>query len=273
MFVNFFITFHDVNRSGSIGSASGMGTPANPHSTFRKPLEISTSFYSIVHNLSSKFGCNNVFISNTNDCTRIIPVNIPDEITFQLELLGVTEYNYCTYNLESKEVGFGNTAQRASNASMTGDASSGWSTNGFYYAPNNPSSQEFFDFSHPTNDSDVFEFKVPEAFRQDIIDELIPYIKYEKAFMFNESVFKLCEFELSSNESSIMSYLSTYFVPHNSRNFIHKTAVSVDHIKKCFDFYRYDDEDVYATKEYNYNNFEFMRQLCVKIMQLTNETF
>lgn len=274
MFLKFFITYDD--DSGKSGSASGtLKSHANPQGTFKLPEQSRNSFSSVMHSLAYKIGYideNAGFNSSSYNGTREVLINVDDEAMFQLMTLAVPEYCYCTYNLETKKIGFGMTKSQAMTATASYfDASSNsgntGSTGGIWYAPTNPTSGLMFSFLPSEQEREHLEFQTPEAFYSQVFEVLQPYIKYEKQLLF----VKVSE-SLGMNVGRYDEYLENYYNDRQNIN-TYRLDVNSHQIVAAIHMFQNDDPDILEIRDSNIRNFEFMKYLCLKIMQISNETF
>lgn len=262
MFLKFFITFDDESKNGS---ASGWNKSiANPQGTYQLPESSRNSFSSVLHSLAYKVGYVNDHDGfGHNNTTREILINVDDEAMFQLMTLAVPEYCYCTYNLESKKIGFGMSKRQASNATNSYFTSG---SGGSWYAPYIPVTNQMFSFVDIQTEEHL-EFQTPEAFYAQLYELLEPYIKFEKKFFFAE-----VSNSLHMNTNRYFDYLEQYYDDRASVN-VYKVDVKAEHIVQAVALYQNDDPDIVEMKETHSLEMDFIKSLCIKIMQISNETF
>lgn len=272
MFLKFFITFDDDSKSGS--ATAWNKSIANPQGTYQLPESSRNSFSSVLHSLAYKVGYVNDHDGfGANNTTREILINVDDEAMFQLMTLAVPEYCYCTYNLESKKIGFGMSKRQASNATTSyftsgssTSSTSGSTSGGSWFAPYIPVTKQMFSFVDRRNEEHL-EFQAPEAFYAQVYELLEPYIKFEKQFFFAH-----VSNSLHMNTNRYSDYLEKYYDDRASVN-VYKVDVRADHIVQAVVLYQNDDPDIVEMKETHALETEFIKSLCIKIMQISNETF
>lgn len=259
MFLNFFLSFESF-RSGFSGSTyKSQATDANHYVIPRKQK---TTFNTLLGSLSSVMNRESQFLY-TNYATRTVLVNLSDESMFQLETLCVPEYCYCTYNLDTKIIGFGNSILEAYEATREDNMKSG---NVGYGKANYNYMIQFY----PQKDEDEpFEFTCPYAFYEQVLAELKPYIKYEKNIMF-----KNCTDILEREQPFLSKFFDSYY--QEGRESVEKyygTSIRTYEFKYTVKMFMEDDPDILEKKDFHESGLRILGSLCFKMMQMTDETF
>lgn len=282
MFTKFFLTLPSNVSGSSVGSTfkhGGSTIGGYQPNVYLQKLTMTQVLNSLAVNLQT----NDSSYYSRSKFTKPILINIPDEVTFQLEALSVIENTYCTYNVETKKIGFGSTEDKAYEATRDSLLFGSNIVFGSSMQPPNV----ILDFSTPKKEPGAqhYSFTVPDAFYEEVLNELIPYIDYNKLTMFNEILTRLIPFK-----DKIFLHLDDKYNPDTIKNF--KVQVlfgsSSDNKKEesvvtipstlgevcyVFEMFLKDDPIIVKNKESLFNEYSFMGELCLKIMSITNETF
>ncbi len=266
MFLKFFLSFSDINKGFSVGR----NRPSNKASDapdFKVPLRQRTTFDSVIATIAALMDRRSQFLNNHN-YSREILVQLSDEAMFQLEVLCVSEYCYCTYNLGTKLIGFGNTMQEAYYASISED------NYGFAVLVRGTSSNTkpnyMIRFYQETTEPEKMEFTCPDGFYEEVLSELKPYIVYEKNFLFKQCT-DILEREVQFLDEVIDNYYDTR-TPENQPKY-HGSTVHSTEFKYTVKMFVEDDPDIFQNKDFHETGFRILGAMCLKIMQITDETF
>lgn len=262
MFLKFFLSFSDTNRGFSVGR-NRSSNKASDAPDFKVPLRQRTTFGSVLATIAALMDRRSQFLNNYN-YSREILVNLSDEEMFQLEVLCVPEYCYCTYNLETKMIGFGNTMREAYDAS-TDIPYPGISIGGGSTKPN-----YMIRFYQETPEPEKMEFTCPDGFYEQVLSELKPYIVYEKNFLFKQCT-DILEREVQFLDEVIDNYYDTR-TPENQPKY-HGSTIHSTEFKYTVKMFVEDDPDIFQYKDFHESGFRTLGALCLKIMQITDETF
>lgn len=265
MFLKFFLSFTDSNRGFSVGR-NRLSNKASDAPDFKIPLRQRTTFSAVLGTIAAKMDRRSQYLNNYN-YSREILVNLSDDSMFQLETLCVSEYCYCTYNLETKRIGFGNTMREAFDASA-GDDNYGFTLVGGT-ASNNPKPNYMIRFYKEAKEQEKMEFTCPDGFYEQVLKELKPYIVFEKNFLFKQCT-DILEREVQFLDEVIDNYYDTS--TDNQINY-HGSTVHSTEFKHTVKMFMEDDPDILQNKEYHESGFRILGAMCLKIMQMTDETF
>lgn len=264
MYLKFFLTFSDSIRGFSVGSNTKQKqTATDNRSNTQLPLNQRTSFGNLLGSLSSSMLIQSQYLNN-NFHTREILVNLSDESMFQLETLYVSEYSYCTYNMMTNLIGFGNSIREAYDASceipypgfvLSGSVSA--------VAPS-----YMLQFYIPESEPEKMKFTCPVGFYEQVLNELKPYISYEKRYLF-----KYCTDVIERETRFIENYLDSYFDKTIEPMKYNGTSLNPTEFKYTLKMFMEDDVDIFSHREEHQSGLRTLGALCLKMMQLTNETF
>lgn len=263
MFLKFFLSFTDSNRGFSVGR-NRLSNKASDAPDYKIPLRQRTTFGAVLGTLAAKMDRRSQYLNNYN-YSREILVNLSDESMFQLETLCVSEYCYCTYNLETKMIGFGNTMREAHDAS-TEIGFPGVSIGG---VSSSPKPNYMIRFYSEKPEKEKMEFTCPDGFYEQVLKELKPYIVFEKNFLFKQCT-DILEREVQFLDEVIDNYYDTS--TNNQINY-HGSTVHSTEFKYTFKMFMEDDPDIFQNKDYHESGFRILGAVCLKIMQMTDETF
>ena len=265
MFLKFFLTFSDGIRGYSIGGNKHQLSKATD-AGYILPFRNQTTFSSVISRISSLMS-KRIHLT-TDNYTREILVNLPDESMFQLELLCIKEFCYCTYNLETKCIGFGNSMQEAHTASID-DVNAGNAGNtGLSFGNLFPQYMIKF-YRDPEESDDNMSFTCPDGFYEQVLNELKPYIVFEKNFFF-----KNCTDIIDAEKYYLSKVIDNYYDQESMKNIQYEgSRLQAEAFKYTLKMFMEDDPDILQYKKYHELGFETLGDFCFKIMQLTDETF
>lgn len=259
MFLKFFLSFSDSTRGFSVNGNRQRQTATDNRTELTIPLNQKTTFGMLLSSLSGSMFHQSQYLYN-NYSSREILINLPDESMFQLETLCVAEYSYCTYNLITKKIGFGNSVREAYDASTDmGSPDSGTASK----TPN-----YMLQFYPPSEEKEKMEFTCPDGFYEQVLNELKPYISFEKRFFF-----KSCTDILERETRYIDMYLDSYFDKSIETFKYDGTSINPTEFRYAVKMFMEDDIDIFSNKEEHESGLRILGALCLKMMQLTNETF
>jgi hypothetical protein len=184
---------------------------------------------------------------------------------FQLEALCVEEYSYCTYNLETLKIGFGNSPYNAYKATW----SSGSIIRVGAVGVNGNEKDHFFNYyPERVQQEEPFIYTCPDNFYSQVLDELRKYISYEKNYLFKE-VTNILERETNFIDLCFNSIVAkeTDKVQYNG------TSLQYNAVMTTFYFFMNDDKDIMENKEEHTSGLKLMGALCWQMMQISGETF
>lgn len=186
---------------------------------------------------------------------------LDDTVTFQLETVAVVDNSYCTYNIDTKLIGFGSGVYEASEVT---DSRNGMTTKGSF---NSNDSIIMMDFNLPESvpEFDQYSYLVPDAFYESVLNELIPYINYIKIQKFKNVTTEIIRYANAIDEYVDNFFEETYDAPsldYTLNDFILAARMFID-----------DDPVLLQNKQYMESYYICMGILCRKFQELTNETF
>lgn len=263
MFLRFFLSFTDSHNGFTVGR-NRASNQASDAPDFKIPLRQRTTFGAVLATIAAKMDRRSQYLNNYN-YSREILVNLSEESMFQLETLCVSEYCYCTYNLETKMIGFGNTMREAYDAS-TEIAFPSMSI-GSMYISSKPN--YMIRFYKETKEPEKMEFTCPDGFYEQVLSELKPYIVYEKNFLFKQCT-DILEREVQFLDEVIDKYYDT--TAANQINY-HGSTVHSTEFKYTVKMFMEDDPDILQNKDLHESGFRILGAMCLKIMRMTDETF
>ncbi len=266
MFLRFFLSYYDDGGSsyGSVYSSNKQRQTGSSHNNYKVP-EI-PSFELLKSGLARKLNRESRYRQDTN-FTREILINVDDTSMFQLEALCVPEFSYCTYNLETSKIGFGNTQYNAYMAT--------WSDNKGYNAKGvggfiNGNEDEYFFNYYPerVQKDEPFTYTCPANFYAQVLDELRQYISYEKNYLFKEVT------DILEREINFIDLLFNGMIENDSDNIQYTgTSLQYNAVVKAFDLFMNDDKDILEKAADHTSGLKFMGALCWQMMQISGETF
>ena len=272
MLLKFFLSYDEPRRSYQNGSTRKY-TKASTHNAYDLPVRQKTTFKQIQNRIATEMDPGSVsFISSGKGRDTLI--NIPDEVMFQLQVLAISEYMYCTYNLQTKKIGFGNTKSDAYSASSDYDTFKMGANIGFMskkaISGDDPDCMINF-HSIKDEEPEEFSFECPDVFYEQILNELKPFILFEKVFLFNNvtSIFK-------SEKNYLNSFIDNYYdnLYNNTEAVKYRgTSVPASDTKTVFHMFMEDDEDIFNSPDISKEGLNIMGEICLKIMIMTDETF
>lgn len=262
MFLKFFLSYQDEIR-GTSGSVSyGLKNYASTHAT-KKHVKTPATFNIILYNLCVGL-CDESYRASEKNFSREILVNLSDEAMFQLEVKALSEYMYCTYNYQTKQIGFGNTKKQAYEATCDQSYISTLGSTGYYISDN----EYMLDFYPPKKPEPEFlSLRCPDVFYEQVLNELNPYIKYEKISLFNK-----VSSILADEIDIINQYLNTNYIEGGQETYTGKN-IPTQESKFVFRMFINDDYDIFNSDDVDILGKNSISEICFKIMQITNETF
>lgn len=264
MFLRFFLSFTDSQRSGFSVGRSRAANQASDAPDFKIPLRQRTTFGAVLATIAAKMDRRTQYLNNYYHSREIL-VNLSEESMFQLETLCVSEYCYCTYNLETKMIGFGNTIREAYDAS-TEIGFPGVSIGG---VSNSTKPNYMIRFYKEKPEKEKMEYTCPDGFYEQVLNELKPYIVFEKNFFFKNCT-DILEREGQFLDEVIDNYYDTTIANQIS---YHGSTLHSTEFKYTVKMFMEDDPDILQNKDYHESGFRLLGAMCLKIMLLTDETF
>lgn len=262
MFLKFFLSYY--NNDYAKYNSSGNRQTASSHNNY-KVIQTPT-FEQLKIALASKMNRESLYTENV-EYTRSVLINVDDTSMFQLEALCVPEYSYCTYNLETHKIGFGNTQRNAYMASWSGDYTRTPRGSSSFVSGNEK--DYFFNYYQQLNKQETpFTFTCPDNFHPQVLDELKNYISYEKNHLFKQ-ITTILEYEVPF----IDDFLAAVMIKEDEKLSYTGTTLQYNSVIKSFDFFMNDDKDIIDNSENHTSGLKIMGALCLKMMKLTNETF
>lgn len=261
MFLKFFLSFNDEKQGFSVRNRRQTNKAADTHVIL--PARNQTTFGFIIGKIASMMYKPTKFLFS--NYSREILVNLSDESMFQLEALCIKEYCYCTYNLETKNIGFGNSMSEAYSASV-GDNKYGVTIAGGSFGQKPDYMIQFYkDDVEP----DEMSFTCPDGFYEQVLNQLKPYIVYEKNFLF-----KKCTDVIASESYFLSQFICNYYVQNPQTPIVYNGIhLSTEEFKYTITMFMEDDPDIFQYKDEYEDRFQTLGDLCFKIMQITDETF
>lgn len=263
MYARFFLTLpyyldSTRKRGYSLGSTNvSIPSHASTHIPKKEPYELLT-----FNNAMEKIGreCSNSNSTTGDDAALIF---IDDVVSFQLETVALVNNSFCTYNTETKLIGFGSDVYKAKLAAddpLTGQR-------GAFVFTTPPTSGKMFDFYLPNsiNEFDSYQYTVPDAFYDSVLNELIPYIDFIKL-----EKFRRVTSEIIKNSSHVDNYIDNY---HDNTATIPNMNFNIMEFILAVRMFLDDDPVLLANKCYMENNYTCMSVLIRSVQRLTNETF
>lgn len=226
----------------------------------RKPKELTITFEEAIEQFARAAATTGY--GGREDTMFII--NLDDTVTFQLETIALVEGTYCTYDLDSKLIGFGGTAWQAANAATEKDGNNMGMASGKAIRDG---TERMFDFHYIVEEPDQYsyEFCVPEAFYESVLNELIPYIDFMKIETFKKVTRNLLRYV-----EQIDNYIDNYYENKHGAPQILSSMSEIILAVKMF----IDDDPVLLKHKNSYpTEYAFMAALCRRFQVLTNETF
>ena len=264
MFLRFFLSYHDDGDFVIAGSSGSQRQTGSSHNNYKVPEIV--SFERLKTGLARKLNRETQYRQNSS-FTREILINVEDAAMFQLEALCVPEYSYCTFNLETLKIGFGNTPYNAYMASWSGDKSHRARGRSGFISGNEK--EHFFNYyAERVEKEEPFTYTCPDNFYEQVLDELRQYISYEKNYLFKE-VTDILEREVN--------FIDTCFnaIVANDTDKVLYTGTSLQYtaILTAFNFFMNDDKDILEKAVEHTSGLKFMGALCWQMMQISGETF
>jgi len=264
MFLRFFLSYNDDGDFRVAGSSGSQRQTGSSHNNYKVPEIV--SFDRLKTGLARKLNRESQYTQNSY-FTREILINVEDAAMFQLEALCVAEYSYCTYNLETLKIGFGNTQYNAYMATWSGDTKHrARGSSGFI---NGNESEHFFNYyPERVKKDEPFTYTCPDNFYSQVLDELRQYISYEKNYLFKEIT------DILERETNFIDLLFNGMIEKDTDK-IQYTGTSLQYsaVMKTFDFFMNDDKDIMENKENHTSGLKLMGALCWQMMQISGETF
>ncbi|SOK58323.1 hypothetical protein [Yersinia phage fHe-Yen9-04] len=269
MFLKFFLTHEDSNTSKgwSIGNTLLVST----HNDHKKELYETTNFHNVLSNLAFHMKSTNVHTVDKD--YRVFLINVSDEAMFQLEMLYIPENSFCTYNILTGKIGFGDSERNAILASL--DEKNGMSLSG--WVKNDNKNSLFFDFNVTSTkliDMDEYQLTVPDTFYDQVLNELRPYICQEKIHLL-----KVFGQYVLYNKTALNNYLDLYFENLNSSG-SEKKEIEIQYCQLtriqmvlAIKLFMEDDKDFILYKDEFPDEYYSIGELCRKIMNVSGETF
>lgn len=274
MFLKFFLTYEDSNTSK--GWSIGNKLLVSTHNDHKKELYETTDFHNVLSNLAFHMKSTNAHTVD-KDYRRVLLINVSDEAMFQLEMLYIPENSFCTYNILTGKIGFGDSELNAIIASL--DEKNGISLSGWVRNDNKDSL--FFDFdiiSAKLIDMEEYQLTVPDAFYDQVLTELRPYICQEKIHLL-----KVFGQYVLYNNTALNNYLDLYFEylnssvpenkPENKEVENQWCMLSRTQIVLAIKLFMEDDKDFILYKDEFPDEYYSIGKLCRKIMNVSGETF
>ncbi|AQW88586.1 hypothetical protein pEaSNUABM50_00059 [Erwinia phage pEa_SNUABM_50] len=261
MFLKFFLTLN--NSTGRlVGGNSGKNKLlVSTHNDHKKERHETITFNNVLDSFMRSIDNPTRFDFGLNQ-TREILINISDEAMFQLETLSVPENCYCTYNLNTKLIGFGNNMAEAEEA--TQEDNFGWG-----YKSKSSNNDLFFNYFVEMPTVLPYKFTVPDVFYEQVLQELKPYIVNEKLHIFKG----FSDFVLKSSKE-ITEYFDNYYTEVYDESKIRSLSpFKKSEMRKVIEWFMEDDIDIVANKESLAIEYGTIGILCRKIMNVSGETF
>jgi hypothetical protein len=262
MFLKFFLSYYDNDYAKYI--STGNRQTASSHNNYK--VIRTPTFNQLKIALANKLNRESQYNENI-EYTREVLINVDDTSMFQLEALCVPEYSYCTYNLETNKIGFGNTQHNAYMASWSGDNQRTARSGGGFVSGNEQ--DYFFNYYQKLNKQEnPFTFTCPNNFHPQVLNELQNYISYEKNHLFKQ-ITTILEYEVPF----IDDFFTAAVIKKDENLSYTGTTLQYNSVIKAFDFFMNDDKDIFDNSENHTSGLKIMGALCLRMMQLTNETF
>lgn len=263
MFFKFFLTLDSAATVASEYAELNRGNLSSTHSLNKKENHEILTFDEVLYSYI-RSSCVISRRGISNDQTREILINISDEAMFQLEALSVPENCYCTYNVDTKLIGFGNTIEEAECATLKFNFNYGTS---FKSRGGVHGEDLFFNYYPEIPEVEPYHFVVPDAFYDQVLEELKPYIINEKLYIFK----KLGDYVLT-NINDVSKYFESFYEDPNYK-MRDSSPLSRTMVRNVIRWFMNDDIDITSNKDILSIEYSTIGMLCRKIMHVSFETF
>lgn len=274
MFLRFFLNPQTYNKNSSryngqsySSSTVGHEYTASSHRPDVKQYEEKTTIVREISNILTHVCVRSAYTSLFCD-KRVVLINVPDVVMLELEIDGVYEYSYCTYNFSSDNIGFGSSAYSANHAAAyipSPNIGFGFGV-GSVFATTAPK-EKMIDFFIKTenryNIDNSFEYLVKEPFYDQILDELIPYIEFEKLQIFTSCANNIAQ--KGKELSDVIREFKTYYEEKRTNEIPKILDEELDNVLMAVLMFLEDDIVIQKHKESLVHEIEAIRAFVVTI--------